>query len=136
MKVSVQKLARRRLDVEMKPFRQAGMEKHPTNAVMRAVRKALKMHSPEIAAKIRRSPATVFEMERREVRGTLSLRDMARVADAMDCKVVYGIVPKGGRTLEELYEERLWAAVLGTEIRKARNEGTRDHGNEVAAAGL
>jgi hypothetical protein len=31
----------------------------------------------------------------------------------MGCKVVYGIVPKGGRTLEELAEERLWASVLG-----------------------
>jgi hypothetical protein len=42
---------------------------------------------------------------------------MVRYADAMDCKVVYGVVPKGGRTFEELYEERLWAAAFGTEIR-------------------
>jgi sugar phosphate isomerase/epimerase len=128
MKVSMQKVARKRLDVEFKPFRQAGMEKHPTNAVLRALRKALRVCSLEIAAKLGRSPATVFAMEVREVKGSLTLREMVRYADAMDCKVVYGVVPKGGRTFEELYEERLWAAAFGTEVRKAGTEGLRDVG--------
>ena len=119
MKVSGHKLARRNLDVEMKPFRLAGLDKHPTNALLRAVRKALRMHSPEIAARMGMSQSAVFDMESREANGTISLRAMARLADAMDCKVVYGVVPKGGRTLEELYEERLWAVALGTEIRRA-----------------
>ena len=117
MKVSGHKLARRNLDVEMKPFRQAGLDKHPTQAVLRAVRKALRMRSPEIAARIGMSQSAVFDMEGREAKGTITLRAMARLASAMDCKMVYGVVPKGGRTLEELYEERLWAVVLGTEIR-------------------
>ena len=43
MKVSVGKLARRNLDVEMKPFRLAGLDKHSTKALLRAVRKALRM---------------------------------------------------------------------------------------------
>ncbi len=124
MKVSMQKVARKRLDVEFKPFRQAGMEKHPTNAVLRALRKALRVCSLEIAAKLGRSSTTVFAMEVREVKGSLTLREMARYADAMDCKVVYGIVPKGGRTLEELYQERLWAVVLGTEIRASGQEAS------------
>jgi hypothetical protein len=44
-------------------------------------------------------------------------------------------VPKGGRTLEELYEERLWAVVLGAEIREAGAEGLGDVATEGAAAG-
>jgi hypothetical protein len=35
---------------------------------------------------------------------------MSRMAQAMGCKMVYGIVPEGGKTLEELAEYRLWAA--------------------------
>lgn len=140
MKVSVQKLVRRRLDAEMRPFRQAGMDKQPTRGVLRAVRKALRMYSPEVAARMGMSQSAVFGMESREANGTITLGAMERLADAMDCKVVYGVVPKGGRTLEELYEERLWAVVLGTEIRKAgnegRSEGTSDQGNEEAAAGF
>jgi len=113
MKVSVQKLARKNLDEEMKPYRQAARVRDPTQDLLRAVRKALKIYSHEIAAKLDRTPGTVFEIERREAKRTVTLRDLARYAGAMDCKVVYGVVPKNGRTFEELYMERLWAAVLG-----------------------
>jgi predicted DNA-binding mobile mystery protein A len=118
MKVSVQKVARRNLDLEMKPFRQAGMDKHPTQAVLRAVRKALRMRSQEIAGRMGMTQSAVFDMENREADGTITLKSMARLAAAMDCKVVYGVVPKRGRTLEELYQERLWAVVLGAGIRE------------------
>ncbi len=117
MRVSVQKVARKKLDLEMRPFRQAGLDKHPTNGILRAVRKALRIRSHEIAARMGNTRSVVFTTELREMKGTLTLRAMDRMADAMDCKVVYSVVPKGGRTLEELYEERLWAVVLGTGIR-------------------
>jgi DNA-binding XRE family transcriptional regulator len=117
MKVSARKLARRKLDVEMKGFRLADKEKNQTVGVLRALRKALNIHTQEIGEKINRSKSTIFAMETRELKGTLTLREMDDYAEAMDCKVVYSVVPKGGRTLEELYEERLWAVVLGTEIR-------------------
>jgi len=55
----------------------------------------------------------VYDLETRERRNTISLRSMSRMADAMGCKVVYGIVPKEGKTLETLKEERLWMSVLG-----------------------
>jgi predicted DNA-binding mobile mystery protein A len=130
MRVSVQKVARRKLDVEMRPFRQAGLDKHPTEGILRAVRKALRIRSHEIAEKMGHTRSVVFAIENRELKGTLTLRAMDRMAEAMDCKLVYSVVPKGGRTLEELYEERLWSVVLGTEIRKAGAEGTREQGNE------
>ncbi len=117
MKVSARKLARRKLDMEMRGFRLADKEKHQTVGVLRALRKALNIHTPEIGEKINRSRSTVFAMEIRELKGTLTLLEMDRYAEAMDCKVVYSVLPKGRRTVEELYEERLWAAVLGTEIR-------------------
>jgi predicted DNA-binding mobile mystery protein A len=102
MRVSVQKVARKRLDVEMRPFRQAGLDKHPTEGILRAVRKALRIRSHEIAEKMGHARSVVFAIENRELKGTLTLRAMDRMADAMDCKVVYSVVPKGGRTLEEL----------------------------------
>ena len=132
--MSVQKLARRKLDVEMRPFRQAGLDKHPTAGILRAVRKALRIRSHEIAEKMGHARSVVFAIENREMKGTLTLRAMDRMADAMDCKVVYSVVPKGGRTLEELYEERLWAVVLGAEIREAGAEGLGDVATEGAAA--
>ena len=117
--------ARKRLDLEMRSYRQAGREKNLTNGLLRAVRQTLNIPVAEIAEKMGVNRSVVFDLEAREPKNTISLKSMSRMADAMGCKVVYGIVPKDGKTLEELEEERLWRSVLGggTEI--------RDQGSEI-----
>ena len=110
-------LARRRLDLEMRPYRRAGLTKKPTNGLLRAVRRALRVPVAEIAGKMGISRSVVFDIEEREPKNSITLRSMSRMAQAVGCKMVYGIVPLGGRTLGELAEERLWASVLGAEVR-------------------
>lgn len=44
-------LARRRLDFEMRSYRQAGKAKNPTNDLLRAVRQALHIPVAEIAGR-------------------------------------------------------------------------------------
>jgi predicted DNA-binding mobile mystery protein A len=115
MRRIARQLARKRLDEEMRPYRRAGMNPDPTNGLLRAVRQALRVPVAEIARKMGVVRSVVFDLEARELKNTILLQSMSRMAEAMDCKVVYGIVPKGGRTLEELAELRLWEAVLGAE---------------------
>ena len=119
MRERERKLARKRLDVEMRPYRQAGREKNPTNGLLRAVRQALRIPVPEIAEKMGVNRSVVFDLEAREPKNTITLKSMSRMAEAMGCMMVYGIVPVGGKTLDELAEERLWASLLGvgSEIR-------------------
>jgi transcriptional regulator with XRE-family HTH domain len=107
------KAARKKLDAEMKPFRRAAREPNPTQALLRAVRQALGIPVREIAEKIEVGRSTVNEFERNEESGTISMRSLERMAAAMGCKVVYGVVPLNGKTLEDLREERLWREVLG-----------------------
>ena len=114
MRERERKLARKRLDFEMRPYRRAGMTKDPTNELLRAVRQALRVPVAEIAQKMGVQRSAVFDLEAREPKNTISLRSMSRMAEAMGCKVVYGIVPVGGKTLEYLAEKRLWESVLGT----------------------
>ena len=57
---------------------------------------------------------------------TISMRSLGRMAEAMGCKVVYGVVPLNGKTLEELAEERLWRKVLGTGTEGLRERRGRD----------
>lgn len=113
MRERERKLARKRLDVEMQPYRRAGMAKNPTNQLLRAVRQALRVPVAEIAEKMGVNRSAIFDLEAGERKNTIRLKSMSRMAGAMGCKVVYGIVPKNGKTLGELAEERLWAAVLG-----------------------
>ncbi|MGA3011301.1 MAG: hypothetical protein ABSD72_13670 [Terracidiphilus sp.] len=99
-----------RLDRELRPFRQAGRDKNPTNGLLRAVRQVLRVPVAEVAKKMGVCRSVVLDLESRELKNTVTLRSMSRMADAMGCKVVYGIVPEGGKTLEDLAEYRLWAA--------------------------
>jgi transcriptional regulator with XRE-family HTH domain len=97
----------------MRSYRTAGRVRNPTNGLLRAVRVALRVPVAEIAGKMEVNRSAIWDLEEGELRNTISLRSLSRVADALGCKVVYGIVPKGGKTLEQLAEERLWADVLG-----------------------
>jgi hypothetical protein len=87
------------------------------------VRQALGVPVAEIAAKMGVNRSVVFDLEASEPRNTISLRSMSRMAAAMGCKVVYGIVPMGGKTLEELAEKRLWEEVLGSRERGKKEPG-------------
>ena len=116
MREKERKLERKRLDREMRSYRRAGLEKNPTGGLLRAVRQVVGIPVAEVAEKMGMSGAGVFCLEAREVKGTITLRAMSQMAQAMGCKVVYGIVPEGGKTLEWLAEERLWAEVLGQRV--------------------
>jgi transcriptional regulator with XRE-family HTH domain len=99
-------MVRRKLDTEMKPFRKAALDARPTNDLLRAVRAVLRIPVKELADKVGVGRSVLFEFERNERRKTITLRSLNRVAKAMGCKVVYGVVPEGGLTLEELAEVR------------------------------
>ena len=128
MRERERKVVRKRLDVEMRPFRWAGRGKNPTNGLLRAVRQALRVPAAEIAGKMGRNRSQVFALEASELKATITLGSMSRMAQAMGCKVVYGIVPRSGGTLEALAERRMWAEVLGG--REQGNEGTGERGNK------
>lgn len=119
MREKDRRVARKKLDIEMKPYRWASREKNPTNELLRAVRLALGIPIKEIVEKMGIGRSSVCELERRELRRAITLESLGRMAAAMGCRVVYGVVPLNGKTLEQLAEERLWKEVLGRQGRFA-----------------
>jgi len=117
-------LQRRRLDIELRPFRRAAKDKNPTNGLLRAIRKALGVPLAEIEEQAGIGASMVYDFEARELSGAIKLNSMTRLADALGCKVVYGIVPQYGQTLDELAGERLWKEVMKDRKRKGRDVGT------------
>ncbi len=116
---------RRKLDAEMRPFRMALRVKTPTAALLRTVRQALDVPAREAAATMGVSKSEVNRLERAEEKGAITMRALAHAASALGCDVVYGIVPKGGRTMEALAEMRMWQKVLAAEdaAKAAKSEG-------------
>jgi transcriptional regulator with XRE-family HTH domain len=107
------RLARRKLDAEMKPFRQAARRKSSTQVLLRAVRLALNIPVREISKKMGVDRSVMYGLEESERRRAITLGSLGRMAEAMGCSVVYGVVPLMGKTLDTLAEERLWRKVLG-----------------------
>lgn len=141
MVANERKLLRKRLDKEMWHYRLAGREKEPTGGLLRAVREALRIPLKEIQERMGVVRSAVFDLEEREETGAIMLRSLERMAEAMGCKVVYGVVPLNGKTLEEMAEGRMWRDVLGEAgtkppqraqtARRGPRQGPRDKGNKA-----
>jgi len=59
----------------------------------------------------------LFRLEQSEIRGTISLNALERVASAMGFKLVYALVPQRKETLEEMAEWREWEKKLKAGVR-------------------
>lgn len=85
-------VARLHLDRRLEPLRRADVARPPRGWV-RALRDALGMSSTELAARIGVSQSRVPAMEQSEVAGSIRLDTLERVARALDCRLVYALVP-------------------------------------------
>ena len=86
----------------------------PSKGWIRAIRDALRMSSRELGNRMSLSQQAVADLERSEQRGAIRIESLRRVADALDCDLVYYLRPR--RSLEEMVRtqaRRKAAAHLG-----------------------
>jgi predicted DNA-binding mobile mystery protein A len=66
----------------------------PPKGWIRAIRDALGMSGVQLAKRLKVSPQTVEAMEKSEAAGTIQLNTLKRAAEALDCTLVYVLIPK------------------------------------------
>jgi len=104
---------RARLDLErlIRPYRRARKYTRPPEGWLRAMRLATGIPAEQIAEKMEFTKKMVFQTERAEQNRTISLHRLGKMARALECDVVYALVP-WHRSLEdramELVEQQLW----------------------------
>lgn len=76
----------------------------PTLGWIRAIRDALGMSTRDLAVRAGISAPRVSQIERAEVDGTLTLATLQRIAEALDCRVEYALVPR--RPLDEMVRDQ------------------------------
>jgi predicted DNA-binding mobile mystery protein A len=86
-------------------FEQAKSVVRPAKGWLRAVREALGMSQTALASVLKVSQSQLRSFELSEGKDSITLHSLRRVADAMNCELVYAIVPKSG-TITELAEQR------------------------------
>ena len=85
----------------------------PPTGWIKAIRTALGMSMQQLASRLNITKQGVMDIERREKDGSITIKSLRNIAQAMDMRLVYGFVPNDG-SLEALIEKR--ANELATRI--------------------
>lgn len=104
---------------------------------IREIRDALEMSSYQLADRMRLSQSSVKQLEDSERRGAITLKSLERVAEALGCKLVYGLIPKA--SLEQTVKQQalrkaaeITAGVVRT-MALEQQSVQADHSNEMLA---
>lgn len=65
----------------------------PPKGWVRAIRDALGMSGVQLARRMDMSPQAVFNLEQSEASQTVRLETLRKAAEALDCQLVYALVP-------------------------------------------
>ena len=103
-KPEVDRMKREQVEQTLRAWRKLPQTELPRGGWIRTVRNALGMSSAQLAKRMKVSPQFVRKLEKGEADDTITLASLRRVADALECKVVYALVPE--KYLEETRQER------------------------------
>jgi predicted DNA-binding mobile mystery protein A len=85
-------LARKNLDKRFALMREVPMTVPPRGWI-RAIREALGLSTRQMAERMGSSQSWISVLEKAEVSGTTTLKSMRQAAEAMDCTLVYALIP-------------------------------------------
>ncbi len=96
--------ARARLDARLATLKPENRYAVPPKGWVRAIRDALGMTGGQLGARLGVRPQSIQDLEASEAAGTIQLKSLRRAAEALDCTLVYALVPN--TSLEDMVETR------------------------------
>src|SRR5260370_35109921 len=93
MKNDARKRGRKRLDERLMALKPAARFNAPAKGWVRAIRDALGMTGVQFAKRLAIRPQSVEALEKSEANGSIQLKTLRRAAQALDCTLVYALVP-------------------------------------------
>ena len=109
MKINKKKLKNQRFIIEKKisPWKKLRMEKRPPSGWLKAVRGALGINIRQLANRCGVQHSSILRVEKSEIQNKVSIELLKKMASAMNCQLVYAIVPKTGfNSLEEIIDHQ------------------------------
>lgn len=89
-------LQRLQLADALNEFSSSRLSSPPGGGWVRAIREALGMTQAQLAARVGISRQSLQDLERGEANRRITLDSLDRLAKAMDCRLVYALVPEKG----------------------------------------
>src|SRR5258708_3001365 len=93
MKNEIRRRARERLDERLRPLNPPERFPPPPKGWVKAIRDALGMSGVQFAPRLGVQPPSVAALEVSEESGSIQLKTLRRAAEALDCTLVYALVP-------------------------------------------
>ena len=84
----------KQLDHLLTPLHQIELKSPPKTGWTRTIRKALGVTIKQLAKRLNVSPTRVVKIEMEEPNGSTTLQTLKKVANALDCDLIYAFVPK------------------------------------------
>jgi len=97
-------LARKHIETRLAPLRERPELARPPRGWIRAIRDAYGMTTRQLAKRMGKSQSVIVEMEKGEARDSLTLATLRNAAEALDCTLVYALVPNA--PIDELLRKR------------------------------
>lgn len=134
------KTQRKSLDEKLAAFSKVKTIANPKSGWVKAIREALGMTTAQLARRMNIQQSGVTLLEQREVAGKVTLETLERAARALNCELVYALVPK--QTLEKIVDEQSIKAArqvlrrtthsMELELQKAGSPETDMHEKDLA----
>ena len=105
MEPRYRELRLKQLERSLAHFEAAKQEVRPRGGWLRALREALGLSLEAVGRSIGTGRQRVKAFENAEATDRITLKSLRKVAEAMDCQLIYALVPKSG-SITNLYEER------------------------------
>ncbi|TDJ11264.1 MAG: mobile mystery protein A [Gammaproteobacteria bacterium] len=96
--------ARQQLDKRLNILQNVDILARPPRGWIKAIREALGMTTAQLGKRMGVSQPRAVGIEKAETSGSLTLESLERAARALDCRLVYALVPR--KKLEFLVEDR------------------------------
>ena len=100
-----QTLRLKQLDRALQPFVAARNVARPQRGWIRAIRQAIGVSAAAVAQTLGTSRSLPLQLERWEANDRITLKSLRSVANALDCDLVYALVPRSG-SLQTLLDSR------------------------------
>jgi hypothetical protein len=107
-----------------------------TTSWLKSVREALFLNVTTVSNKINSSRSAFSHLERNEISGKITLNKLREAAAAINCDLVYGLVPKGTLTPAEQIWETLYPSACNAKFVENATRQQRMHGIATAAKHL
>jgi predicted DNA-binding mobile mystery protein A len=104
MKAAIRHRARDRLDARLAELKPLDRFAVPPKGWIRAIRDAIGMSGSKLGKRLGMTAQGVKSLEQSEANGKIQLSTLRRAAEAMDCVLVYAVVPR--TSLKQMVDQR------------------------------